>query len=114
MPWNLLMSYNVQTISVFEKQAKILSKKYSSLKFELKELVNILENNPQYGTALKNNCFKIRLSVKSKGKGKSGGLRVITYYKVIDNTVYLLSIYDKSENDTISNHQINSILNQLK
>ena len=67
------MSYKVKTIDIFEKQAKRLTKKYVSLKQELLELVDELEKNPQQGTAIGKNCFKIRLAIASKGKGKSGG-----------------------------------------
>lgn len=67
------MSYNVKTISVFEKQTRMLSRKYPSLKYDLLLLVQALKENPQQGKALGNNCFKIRLAVKSKAKGKSGG-----------------------------------------
>jgi hypothetical protein len=58
-----------------------------------------LKKNPEQGTNLGNNCFKIRLSVASKGKGKSGGARVITNIVISDDTVYLLTIYDKSEKE---------------
>jgi hypothetical protein len=51
------------------------------------------------GIPLGNNCFKIRIAVASKGKGKSGGGRIITHFAIRDATVYLLSIYDKSEKD---------------
>ena len=61
---------------------------------------------PQQGTALGNNCYKVRLAITSKGKGKSGGARVITYVLVLDETVYLLSIYDKSEQDSISESEL--------
>ena len=62
------MSFNIKSIDVFERQAKRLSKKYISLKSDLKLLVNQLKENPEIGTPLGNNCFKIRLAVTSKGK----------------------------------------------
>ena len=70
------MSYNVKTIDVFEKQARRLSKKYASLKAELKQLILDLKTNPQQGTPIGKNCFKIRFAIQSKGKGKSGGARI--------------------------------------
>jgi mRNA-degrading endonuclease RelE of RelBE toxin-antitoxin system len=72
------MNYNVKTIAVFEKQAKRLIKKYSSLKAELLELIHELKQNPYTGKPIGNNCYKIRIAIASKGKGKSGGARVIT------------------------------------
>ena len=60
------MSYSVKTIVVFEKQAKTLTKKYASLKNELLELVKELKENPEIGTNIGENCFKIRLAIASK------------------------------------------------
>lgn len=93
----------------FDKQAKRLVKKYPSLKNDLAELFEALANNPDQGTALGNNFYKIRLAITSKGKGKSGGARIITFLKVSLTTVYLTSIYDKSEKSTISNKELEQI-----
>jgi mRNA-degrading endonuclease RelE of RelBE toxin-antitoxin system len=67
------MSYKVKTTDVFERQAKRLVKKYASLKKELIDLIHSLKETPQQGTSIGNGCFKIRLAIASKGKGKSGG-----------------------------------------
>ncbi len=107
------MSYNVKTIDVFEQQAKRLAKKYASLKNELIALVNELKENPEMGTAIGNKCFKIRLSIASKGKGKSGGARIITNVVVIDKVVYLLSIYDKSEKENLSDKELQQLLTNV-
>ena len=104
------MSYNVLTIPPFDRQLKRLAKKYPSLKIEYAELLEILENNPTQGTALANSCYKIRLAIASKGKGKSGGARVITHVQVVDNNVFLLAIYDKSEQEDISDKEIKELL----
>ncbi len=72
------MSYEVKTIDVFEKQVTKLVKKYKSLKIELLELVTILKENPNQGTPIGKKCFKIRISIAFKGKGKKGGARIIT------------------------------------
>ncbi|TOB14795.1 hypothetical protein CGK11_24990, partial [Vibrio parahaemolyticus] len=76
---------------------KRLSKKYPSLLDDVERLGEELSVHPQLGTPLGNQCFKIRLAIRSKGRGKSGGARVITYVKVSRRTVYLLDLYDKSE-----------------
>src|SRR5437867_4318173 len=107
------MSYSVKTIDVFERQAKRLMKKYASLKNELVELILALKRNPKHGIAIGNNCYKIRLSVASKGKGKSGGARVITCFIVAKENVYLLSIYDKSEKATLSNKELKELLKRI-
>jgi hypothetical protein len=76
-------------------------------------LIEKLEIEPETGTALGNDCFKIRLSIASKGKGKSGGARVITHIFVQNKTVFLLSIYDKSEREDISDAEIKALLKNL-
>lgn len=104
------MSYKVDTIAPFRKEAERLIKKYPSLKAELAEIGSKLSLNPRLGTSLGNNCYKIRLSVASKGKAKSGGARVITHYYVEASTVFLLSIYDKSELENISDAELKRLL----
>src|SRR5438045_4525107 len=100
------MSYKVLSIPPFDKQLKRLSKKYPSLKKDFAELLKDLEQKPNQGTALGHNCYKIRLRISSKGKGKSSGARVITYVKVIHSIVYLLSIYDKSKQASIADKEL--------
>ena len=110
MPKNYSMSYKVQAIPQFEKELKRLSKKYLSLKNEYLKLVLSLKKQPVQGTALGNNCFKIRLSIASKGKGKSGGARVITYIHLVQSEVYLLTIFDKSEVENIPDKELTGLL----
>jgi len=105
------MTYTVIVVPPFASELKRLVKKYPSLKVEYIELVRELKKNPEIGVPLGNNVYKIRLAIASKGKGKSGGARVITYLKTKQGNVYLLSIYDKGEKDTISDKEIQSILN---
>ena len=107
------MSYKVETIPNFEREAKRLIKKYRSLKSELSELVSELQNNPETGTSIGNGIYKIRLAIASKGKGKSGGARVITQIKVVKKTVFLISIYDKSEKEDIPDKELELLLKQL-
>lgn len=104
------MSYRVKSIGVFEKQAKRLVKKYASLRDELLELVSKLKKNPEQGTAIGKGCFKIRIAIASKGKGKRGGARVITHFVVTDTTVYLLSIYDKADQENLTDKELKELL----
>ena len=104
------MSYKIQLSSNFKKEAKKLVKRYPSLKKELTNLFIELEANPTLGTPLGNNIYKIRLSIASKNKGKSGGARVMSFVKVIDTIVLLFSIYSKGDKDTISNVEIENLL----
>ncbi len=104
------MSYNILLIPPFDRQLKKLSKKYPSLKEEFLELIESLELNPEQGTNLGNNCYKIRIAIASKGKGKSGGARIITNFIVAEETVYLLSIYDKSEKENLTDKELDELL----
>jgi mRNA-degrading endonuclease RelE of RelBE toxin-antitoxin system len=107
------MSYSVKSIDVFEKQAKKLSKKYASLKNELFVLIKKLTFDPELGTPIGNNCYKIRLAIASKNKGKSGGARIITHFVITEDSVYLLSIYDKSEKENLTDKEIEELLKYL-
>jgi len=55
-------------------------------------------------------CYKIRLSVSSKNKGKSGGARVITCVYIADNELYLLSVYDKSERSSLDDKELKELI----
>ncbi|WAC40122.1 type II toxin-antitoxin system RelE/ParE family toxin [Pedobacter sp. SL55] len=97
--------------SIFIKKAKQLKKKHASLVNDLQNLEKDLSLNPKLGTDLGNGVFKIRLAIKSKGKGKSGGYRVITYH-CIENQINMIYIYDKSEETTISKQDIIKIIKE--
>ncbi|MDX2128530.1 MAG: type II toxin-antitoxin system RelE/ParE family toxin [Chloroherpetonaceae bacterium] len=107
------MNYSVKTTDIFEKQAKRLIKKYPSLISEIYQLVSTLKTNPTQGKSLGKNCYKVRISIASKGKGKSGGARLITNFVISENTVYLISIYDKSEKDSISDKELSILLQSI-
>lgn len=80
---------------------------------ELDELIDELEDNPFQGTPLGNEVYKIRVGVASKGKGKSGGVRVMTNVLIVRNTVYLFSIYNKGEKDTLIENEITRLLKEI-
>lgn len=108
------MSYNIIATPTFKKEIKRLAKKFHSIKQEYQQLITSLEQRPNQGTPLGNDCYKIRLAIASKGKGKSGGARVITYLLVANHTVFLLTIYDKSEQADISNKELQQLLAELE
>lgn len=107
------MSFEVELTDHFKKEAKKLSKKYRSLKAELETLGEELAENPTTGTPLGHDVYKVRLAIASKGKGKSGGARVITFVKVIKEKVYLVSIYDKGQLENLTKEQIVELLKQV-
>ncbi len=97
----------------FLKSAKILSKRYRSFAEDLKSLRDEIINNPTIGDDLGNGIRKIRMAIKSKGKGKSGGARVISLMiraEEFMTKVTFLYVYDKSDMPNISDHKIKQIL----
>ena len=108
------MNVNIIPTKLFSNHFKTYVKKYRSLKSDFESLLKQIEENPETGTKLGNNIYKIRLAVKSKGKGKSGGFRLITQVEIIaeikETDVYLLEIYDKSEIATIHKNDILKML----
>lgn len=104
------MSFSVVVTDGFKKHAKSIAKKHPSLKSDLKNLVGSLEENPVQGDPLGKDCYKVRMSITSKGKGKSGGARIITCIKIVEKNVYLLTIYDKSDKETVSNKELDILL----
>lgn len=104
------MSYSIELSANFKKEAKRLTKKYPSLKTELAELFEELEENPTTGTPLGNDIYKIRLAIASKNKGKSGGARVLSFVKVTQTTVLLFSIYNKGEVDSLTDKEIKELI----
>ena len=107
------MSYNIEVTAYFRKQLKRLAKKYPSLKAEFSDLITSLKENPLQGTNIGNNCYKIRIAIASKGKGKSGGARIITHVQIIQTKVFLLSIYDKSEQSDINDKDLDNWIKEL-
>lgn len=104
------MNYKIETTDNFIKELKPLAKKHRSLKSDLLLLNESLQKNPFEGSPLGKNCYKIRLSISSKGKGKSGGARIITCVKIVYQTVFLLSIFDKSVEENIPDKRLIELL----
>ncbi|MEP6711205.1 MAG: hypothetical protein ABJA37_02260 [Ferruginibacter sp.] len=56
----------------------------------------------------------MRLAISGKMSGKSGGARIITFVKIINEEIILISIYDKSLKETLSDKEIRERLNKFK
>lgn len=108
------MKFEVIPTNRFLKQVKRLLKKHNSLKEDLLNLETSLVDNPFQGTEIGSNVYKIRLNIKSKGSGKSGGARVITFVVTKEKEVYLMNIYDKSEISTIKDSEIKKLVKNIK
>jgi len=115
------MRIKVITSENFRKKAKRLLKKYRSLKTDLLILEQQLLMNPELGTSIGRDCYKIRVAVQSKGKGKSEGVRVITHIVIRvsqkndnEKIVGLVTIYDKSEFDSITDSNLIELVNEIE
>ena len=107
------MSFKIETIHEFEKELKRLSKKYPSIKEDYENLLYSLLENPQQGSPLGKDLYKIRMAISSKNQGKSGGARVITHVKIVNEKIYLIAIYDKSDMENISDSELKDRLDTI-
>jgi mRNA-degrading endonuclease RelE of RelBE toxin-antitoxin system len=106
------MSYEIIALDEFQKEARTLFKKYKSIKSDILGLIEILENRHDAGIELGNNLYKIRVKNSDIG-GKSGGYRVIYYAVLPNNTLYLLTIYSKTQQENIDIKKLNPILDKI-
>lgn len=107
------MECKITASKSFNKELKRLGKRYASLADDYETLLHDLKQNPTLGTDLGRGLRKVRMRISSKGKGKSGGARVITFTVIAsidETTINLLYIYDKSERENISPKEIDALL----
>ncbi len=107
------MSFEIVYTENFERELKKLAKKYRSIKVDLAHLLDEIEKDPKQGVSLGKDCYKIRMAISAKGKGKSAGARVITNVYIKGNIVYLLSVFDKSEKENITDKELEALLKFL-
>ena len=98
----------------FKKPARRLAKRYPSFPNDVLQLIGELETNALLGASLGRNLRKIRLAIRSKGKGKSGGARVIAYTYLKAGRIHLLTVYDKSDRENISDEELTRFLAELE
>ena len=97
----------------FLKSAKVLAKRYRSFSDDLKALCEEIVKNPGMGDDLGGGVRKLRMAIKSKGKGKRGGARVISFSVIEDkgkSKMTFLYAYDKSDMSNVSDNKIRQII----
>lgn len=107
------MSCNIRYSPRFAKDLKRLAKRYRSLKQDYANLIASLRETPMQGTDLGKNLRKVCMAISAKGKGKSGGARVITYTVLVEQSpteLLLLTIYDKSDKENITDSELIEIM----
>ena len=109
------MAYKIILTQTFQADFKRLRKKYPSLPADLLGLLDEFQKNPKTGTSIGMNCYKIRMAIGSKNKGKSGGARIISHFVVhiLPGTLYLITMYDKGEKDTITAARLKELLKDI-
>lgn len=111
------MGFEIIPTSEFERSFKTLAKRHRSLKNDLLDFTRSLSENPFQGVELSPGIRKIRMAIASKGRGKSGGARVITYTVVaaeMEGRVYLMNLYDKSDFSTVELSVLKEIVGILE
>lgn len=112
------MKVTIGYLDEFLRGAKVLRKKYPSFKSDYDSFIKELENDPFAGESLGSHTYKYRMAIASKGKGKSGGARVLTYnvQQTNDDEVFvtLMTIYDKSDISNVSDAYIRSLIQQIE
>ena len=110
------MSFEIQTTSYFDTEAKRLAKRHRSFIDDLEDFQKNLLKNPYQGTELSPGIRKIRLTIDSQGRGKSGGARVMTFTYLVDEkdgVVILLLLYDKTDASSIKINIVRKIIKDL-
>ena len=109
------MKYKITTVPSFDKEIKRLGKRYASIANDYARLLRDLEANPRLGADLGGGLREVRMAITSKGRGKSGGARVITFTIVVaigETEINLITIYDKAERSSITQAEIAALLKQ--
>lgn len=110
------MSFKIITSEYVDKEIKRLSKRYKSFKADLIEFQQELLENPNQGVEIAPNIRKVRMAISSKGRGKSGGARVITFNALVsevEGTLALLLIYDKADSSSVKINIIKDIIKEM-
>jgi len=111
------MSIVIRPGKTFAKQVKRLSKKHRSIIDDLKRLEEELKQSPLMGVDLGKGLRKVRMRISDKGRGKSGGARVITHNAIVsvdEGRITLLTIYDKAEQESISDSELMLLLTEVE
>jgi len=104
------MSYSLVALPSFAIKLKKLAKKYKHIQSDLQALKKELSLDPKVGIALQHNCYKIRVANSSTQTGKSGGFRVVYYFLDENDTVFLMTIYSKTQKETLSDNELLALL----
>ena len=97
----------------FKVAYKRLKRRHRSLEADFEALLASLLENPEQGVELVDGVRKIRLAISSKGRGKSGGARVIIRVRIVEDELQLIYIYDKADIGNIADNFLRDILKRM-
>ncbi|MCD8297718.1 MAG: addiction module toxin RelE [Prevotella sp.] len=93
-----------------------MAKRYRVIADDYEAFLESIKENPLQGTEIAPNIHKIRMAITAKGRGKSGGARVITYNAIVaenEGRIYLLVIYDKADSSNVRMNVVRQIVKDL-
>ena len=76
---------------------------------ERNEIVDFISDNPFAGVEIAGTGGARKVRFSAKGKGKSGGVRVITFYSGQDIPVFLLNVFAKGDKVNLTKAECNAI-----
>lgn len=104
---------HIEPSSIFKREAKRLIKKFPSLRAEIDNVKEAILEDPFHGESMGGGFYKIRVPIASKGVGKRGGARIVTYVQIVEDIIYLVSIYDKNELEDIEDSTLKTFLKSI-
>ena len=105
---------NIRISEDFRVAYKRLKKRHKSLEADFERLLASLLQDPIQGVELEGGARKVRLAITSKGRGKSGGARVIIRVRIIADELQLLYIYDKADFENISDAYLRDVMKRME
>ena len=100
----------IKDTETFNKDVKKLKKRYKHIEKDYIDFINSIKSIDDLGINLGNNIFKVRIANSDKNRGKSSGYRLISYLKLIENELYVIYIYDKSDMENINENEIDKLI----
>ena len=98
----------------FRASYKLLKKRHKSLEADFERLLASLLENPMQGVELAGGVRKVRMAITSKGRGKSGGARVIIRVRIVDDELQLLYIYDEADMENVSETFLRDVMKRME
>ena len=98
----------------FRASYKLLKKRHKSLEADFERLLASLLENPIQGVELAGGVRKVRMAITSKGRGKSGGARVIIRVRIVADELQLLYIYDKADMENVSETFLRDVMKRME